>query len=133
MKPKPSSLARLFKNLLLQHGIERPIWLDYVYYGQSGQKYSVDVYLPNVHVAFECDGPHHRDPAVKSADAMRQLDIEATGLPILRLSLREINDAKVDPAPMMLRVNTFIAEAVHQRTKPQTVAVRDGSRAHAPK
>ncbi len=53
----------------------------------SFHPYTVDCYVPSLHLAFEADGPKHQ----KSKDMQRDLHLMATyALPVIRLTAKEL-------------------------------------------
>jgi len=60
-----------------------------------GGKYRVDFYIPKpYHIAFEIDGIKHDHPKGRSKDQIRDAWLfENFGLPIVRISNKEIEDA----------------------------------------
>jgi len=78
-----STLEQLFLDDLLDAGFPVPV-CQYEVPGPGGVRYRIDLAYPDVLVAVEVDGPHHRLPAVQARDRRRDAYLRSLGWEVLR-------------------------------------------------
>jgi hypothetical protein len=112
-----SDFELLVLSLILDAGLPEPVVRHEVH---DGDRFvgEVDQAYPSLHIAVECDGPHHReDPEVYERDKLKRTDLNLCGWTVLEFSHEQVA-ARPQVVPRDVRAAIDRARAVLASSGP---------------
>ena len=84
-----SRAERLARDLIRDAGLQAPkvnAWFP----TRAGHGHELDLWWPGLQLDFELDGPHHRQPHQRRKDALRDADLRAFGVTVVRFASEDV-------------------------------------------